>query len=267
MARLVWDQVGDRIYENGISQGVLYGTDNKGIPWNGLVSVEESNSDNVEPLYFDGLRYADVVTIGDFEGKIKAITYPDEFLTFEGIQSWKPGFYLADQRKSRFGLSYRTEISNDQSTQIGYKIHLLYNLIAVPSNKVYETLSLNSEPTDFEWDISAIPELVDRFRPTAHIVIDSRNIDPLLLLDIENFLYGTETDEAYLPDMSALVTFVQKWGRFIVTDNGNGTWTATSPLPGVITMLDEDTFQIDHENAVVLDPDTYELSSSDEQEI
>ena len=267
MTKLVWDQVGERIYEGGVSQGVLYGSDGKGIPCNGLVSVEEINNDDLEPLYFDGLKYADVVTIGDFQGKIKAITYPDEFLAYEGVDDWEPGFFLTDQPKLRFGLSYRTEISNDQTPQLGYKIHLLYNLIAVPSNKVYNTLSLNSEPTDFEWDISAIPAQVDRFRPTAHIVIDSRKIDPFLLLDIENFIYGTTEDDAFLPDLDALVRFVQKWGRFIVTDNGNGTWTATSPLPGVITMLDETTFQIDHENAVVIDPDTYELSSSDEEEI
>lgn len=266
MTRLVWDQAGERFYENGVSQGVFYGSDGIGIPWNGLSSVEEINSDDVEPLYFDGFKYADIVTVGDFQGKIKAFTYPEEFLEYEGTSEWKSGFYLANQTKSRFGLSYKTEINNDQGL-VGYKIHLLYNLLAVPADRSHQTLSLNSEPMDFEWDISAVPEQVDRFRPTANIVIDSRKIDEFLLLDIENFIYGTDATDAFLPDLNALVRFVQKWGRFIVTDNGDGTWTATSPIPGVITMLDATTFQIDHENAVVLDPDTYELSSSDEVEV
>jgi len=262
MTKLVWDQTGTRIYENGVSQGVFYGSDRKGIPWNGLISVEEVNNDSADSLYFDGLKYAEVVTVGDFEGKLTAFTYPDEFLGYEGVDDWKPGFFLTDQPKSRFALSFKTEINSDEGAQIGYKLHILYNLLAIPSNKTYETLSLDSEPMDFQWDITAIPEPLDRFRPTAHVVIDSRKIDPYLLADIENFIYGTELTDPVLPDLSSLVTFVQKWGRFIVTDNGNGTWTATSPLEGVITMLDEFTFQIDTEMAVYLDSESYTLTSS-----
>ena len=266
MTRLVWDQAGDRVYENGVSQGVFYGSDSKGIPWNGLISVDEINNSSVDPLYFDGFKYADLVTIGDFEGRIRAYTYPDEFLDYEGIDDWKPGFYLADQTKDRFGLSYRTEISSDQGSQIGYKIHLLYNLIAVPSDKRYQTLSLDSEPMEFEWDISAIPEQIDRFRPTAHVVIDSRKMDPFLLTDIEAIIYGNEEKEPLLPELNGFITFVQKWGRFIVVDNGDGTWTATSPLEGVITMLDEETFQIDTDTAVYIDSESYTLSSSEADE-
>lgn len=267
MTRLVWDQAGDRVYENGVSQGVFYGADGIGIAWNGLSSVEETNNTNLDPLYFDGLKYADVVTIGDFQGKLKAFTYPDEFLAYEGVGSWRSGFYLADQPNARFGLSYRTEINSDMGSSVGYKLHILYNLLAIPSSKTYESLSLDSDPTDFEWDISAIPEQVDRFRPTAHLIIDSRKVDPLLLLDVENLLYGSAEAGATLPDLNALVRFVQRWGRFIVIDNGDGTWTATTPLPDVITMLDATTFQIDSEQAVVLTPDTYELSSSPEEEV
>jgi hypothetical protein len=263
MTRLVWDQAGERVYENGVSQGVFYNSDSVGIPWNGLVSVERINNDSVDPLYFDGQKYADVVTIGDFEGRLKAFTYPDEFLEYEGIAAWRDGFYLADQTKSRFGLSFKTEINNDQGPQVGYRLHLLYNLIAIPSNTVYETLSLDSEPIDFEWDISAIPEDVDRFRPTAYVIIDSRKIDPFLLQDIENIIYGTDEADPLLPDLNGLITFVQKWGRFVVVDNGDGTWTASSPLEGVITMLDETTFQIDTETAVFIDSESYTLESSD----
>lgn len=266
MTRLAWDQAGDRVYENGVSQGVFYGADSKGIPWNGLSSVEENNNTSLDPLYFDGFKYADVVTVGDFEGKLKAYTYPDEFLAYEGVGSWRDGFYLADQPNARFGLSYRTEINSDKGQSIGYKIHLLYNLLAIPSSKVYETLSLDSEPTDFEWDISAIPEEVDKFRPTAHVIIDSRKIDPVLLSDVENIIYGTEDADALLPDLNGLVAFVQKWGRFIVTDLGDGSYTISSPIEGVITMVDEDTFEVDSEQIVMLDSVTFEASSSDVDE-
>ena len=145
---------------------------------------------------------------------------------------------------------------------VGYKIHLLYNLLAVPSPKSYKTLSLDADPIEFEWDVTAIPELVDKFRPTAHVIIDSRYVDPLLLLDIENLIYGTEDTDPILPQLNGLVSFVQKWGRFVVTDNGDGTWTATTPLDGIITMLDEETFQIDYETVEILDATTYKVSSS-----
>jgi hypothetical protein len=263
MTRLVWDQTGVRFYENGVSRGVFYGSDSKGIPWNGLSSIEETNDDSLEPLYFDGYKYGELVTLGDFKGKLTAFTYPDEFLLYEGMDVRKGGFYLANQPKSRFGLSYRTEINSDVEVGSGYKIHLLYNLIAIPSDKTYETLSLDTDPVDFAWEISGIPEHIDKFRPTSHVVIDSRKMDPLMLLDLENLIYGTDETDPLLPDLNGLVTFVQKWGRFIITDNGDGTWTATSPLAGVIEMIDETTFSITADEAVFLDAESYTLTSSE----
>lgn len=262
MTKLDWDQAGVRLYETGVSHGVFYGSDSKGISWNGLVSVDDNDDTSVEPLHFDGVKYAELATAGDFKGKIRAFTYPDEFMEYEGVVSWKPGFYLTNQDKSRFGLSFRTEIGHDQDPNAGYKIHLLYNLLAIPSTKQYKTLSLDSDPSEFEWDITAIPEQIDRFRPTSHVIIDSRKVDPLLLLDIENLIYGTDTTDPLLPELNGFISFVQKWGRFVVTDNGDGTWTATTPLDGIITMLDEETFQIDYETVEILDATTYKLSSS-----
>jgi hypothetical protein len=266
MTKLAWDQAGERFYENGVSQGVFYGADSMGVPWNGLTSVESDAVDSADPLYFDGFKYSDLITLGDFEGKLKAFTYPDEFLAYEGIWEAKPGFNLAHQTKTRFGLSYRTEIHNDHGSSVGYKLHLLYNLLAIPATKAYETLSLDDEPFEFEWDLSAIPEEVDNFRPTAYVVIDSRKIDPFLLLDIEDLLYGSDETDAKLPDLNGLVTFVQKWGRLIITDNGDGTWTATSPLEGVIEMVSATEFEITSDTAEYIDSptnETYEISSSE----
>jgi hypothetical protein len=266
MTTITWDGIGTRFYEAGVSKGVFYGVDSRGIPWNGLTSVESSSVDTVDPLYFDGLRYADLVTLGDFEGVLKAFTYPDEFAEYEGSWQAEGGFYMTGQPKTRFGLSYRTEISNDLGESIGYKIHLLYNLLAIPANKTYETLSLDTDPVDLEWDITAIPEEVDGFRPTAYVVIDSRKIDPFLLTDIEDIIYGTAETDPKLPDLNSLVSFVQKWGRLIITDLGDGRWQADSPIDGVITMLDATTFQIVSDTAIIIDPDTYTISSSEGNE-
>lgn len=267
MTAITWDAIGERYYENGVSRGVLYGSDGLGIPWNGLTSVEESSVDKTEPLYIDGLKYGDLVTLGDFEGKINAFTYPDEFLLYEGVAEVLEGFSLTRQPKTRFGLSWRTEVNNDLGQSVGYKIHILYNLLAIPAEKTYETLSLDNEPLEFEWRISAIPEVIDNFRPTAYMVIDSRKVDPFLLLDIEEILYGNEEVEPSLPPLNGLISFIQNWGRFIIIDNGDGTWTAVTPLDGIIEMLDPETFEITIDTAVYLDPDTYEISSEEPEEI
>ena len=48
MSRLVWDKTGDRLYETGVKQCVLYpqvaGAYPKGVAWNGITSVTESPS-------------------------------------------------------------------------------------------------------------------------------------------------------------------------------------------------------------------------------
>lgn len=267
MTAISWGQVGERFYENGVSQGVFYGEDGVGVPWNGLTAVEESRVDTADPLYFDGFKYGDLVTLGDFEGTLTAFTYPEEFLEYEGILEADRGVYLTSQAKARFGLSWRTEIHNDLSQSVGYKLHILYNLLAIPAQKSYETMSLDNEPIDFEWDITAVPEEVDNFRPTAYLVIDSRRTDPLMLADIERIIYGSEDADPTLPDMNGFISFVMKWARFLITDNGDGTWTATTALPDVITILDPESFQIDTDTAAYLDADTYTISSSAEEEI
>lgn len=266
MAKIAWDQSGERYYENGVSQGVFYGADSKGVAWNGLISVESASVDEVDPLYLDGVKYTDIVTLGDYEGTITAFTYPDEFLPYEGIWTSQDGVFLAHQPKSRFGLSYRTEVSNDLGQSIGYKIHLLYNLLAVPADKKYETLSLDTEPGEFEWDVTAIPEDVDKFRPTAYVIIDSRKIDPFLMADIEDIIYGNTEDQARLPDLNSLVTFVMRWNRLIIVDNGDGTWTATSAVPGIIEMVSATEFEITSDSAVYLDAETYTITSTEKNE-
>lgn len=267
MTALTWDDVGERFYENGVSKGVLYLEDGSGVSWSGLISVEEKNTDSLDPLYYDGFKYGDLVTLGDFEGTLKAFTYPSEFLPYMGILESDPGFYMTGQAKTRFGLSWRTEINSDLGPAVGYKIHLLWNTLAIPADKEYQTLSLDNEPLELEWDLSCIPESVDNFRPTAYAVIDSRRINPLILADLEAMLYGDETHSPELPSLNSLLSFVSRWARLIITDFGDGTWSAESSIEGVITMIDAESFEIDAEEAVMLDPDTYEISSSEEGEL
>lgn len=260
MTALVWDQVGTRFYETGVDRGVLYLPEGNGIPWSGLISVNEQAAGNEgSPIYFDGVKIANILAYGDFAASLRAYTYPDEFLEFEGILEVGNGLFVANQKQRRFGLSYRTKIGNDvDGSDLGYKIHVLYNLLATPSQKNYQTVPINNA-IEFEWNITSIPGEVPGFLPTAHLIFDTRSMGPLLIADIESTLYGDELDNAFLPPISTLVSFIGEWVIIRITDNFDGTWTATGP-DNLITMLDATTFQIIQANAVYSDPDTYAIS-------
>lgn len=267
MTVITWDQTGERTYEAGLDRAVLYFPEGGGVPWNGLISVNERNTTEVNAVYFDGVKFNDVVTPGDYSATLKAYTFPDEFLEFEGIMEEQSGLFMTDQMPKLFHLSYRTMVGDDvRGGAAGYKIHLLWNLIAVPSSKSYTTLSLDTEPAEFEWDLTSIPEEVEKYRPTSHVVLDSRRMDPMLLADIETILYGSEARDPILPSLKGFTSFVRKWDRIVITNNGDGTWSATSEVEGVITIDPDGYFEIVGANAVYLDEDTYEISSTEKNE-
>jgi hypothetical protein len=261
MTTLVWDDIGTHVYEAGVDRGVLYLTNGIGVAWNGLTSITEKMSNDDEPIYFDGVKYANHIALGEFSASLKAYTYPDEFLEFEGILYSNNGLYIGNQPSKRFGLSYRTKIGNDtEGIDAGYKLHVLYNLTAIPSDRDYTTLSAAPEAIEFQWDISAIPEDVPGFRPTAHLILDSRLMSPALLSDIEDTLYGDGITDATLPPISTLVSFIGQWVIMRITDNLDGTWTADDGDGGFITMLSGTEFQIVQANAVYLNATTYNIS-------
>lgn len=267
MSVLQWDQVGDRLYEGGCDRGVLYLPDGSGVPWNGLTSVDEANNNTVTPVYFDGIKFNDIVTIGEFVGTMRAFTYPDEFYPFDGMHQDQLGVFLTHQVPQRFGLAYRTLIGNDvEGFDHGYKIHLVYNLTANPATISRKSLSLEVEPEEFEWSISAIPETVAGHRPTSHLIFDSRHMDSWLLADLEEILYGSDTTDPTLPSLQAMITFIRKWDRLIIADNGDGTWSAITQDESQFTDISPTQFEFDAENATYLDADTYEVSSSDKND-
>lgn len=260
MTTLQWDQVGERTFETGVDRGVLYLPNVPGVAWNGLSSFSEKSSGN-EPngLYFDGVKYADTTNSQEFAGTLKAFTYPDEFLECEGIYEDVDGFFVTGQQPSRFGLSYRTLTGDDEDGVSGYKIHILYNLLAIPAGKAYQSASPSFEPVVFEWSLTAIPEAIAGFRPTAHFILDSRTMSPELLQDLENSLYGDGISEPNLPSASTLVSFISDWVLIRITDHGDGTWTAEGG-DNLVYLTDATSFAINQANARYLDGDTYVIS-------
>lgn len=267
MTTIQWHQPGDRVYEAGLDRGVLYVHGQTGVAWNGLTSLDENDIKTVEPIHYDGVKFNDIVTLGEFSGVIRAITYPDDFLLCEGTLEDQTGIFVTSQPIKRFNLCYRTKIGEGENgVDSGYKIHILYNLTAVPSQKTRQTLGMDIAPMEFEWSLTSIPEDIEGYRPTAHLIIDSRGMDQWLLQDIEDVLYGTVDREPIIPSLKALTTFIRKWNRQIIIDNGDGTWSIIVQDPSVITMISPTEFSIEADNVTYLNPTTYEVSSSEKNE-
>lgn len=265
MGTLVWDKPEDRTFESGLDRGVLYLPDGSAVAWNGLSSVIEKFDKSTIPVYFDGMKIRDFVVLGDFSATMKAVTYPDEFVELEGLGELRRGMFVGDQEPQVFGLCYRTKTGNAVSGEdAGYKIHVLFNVTAIPSDKTYASISNDPSLVEFEWTLTAVPEEVPGFRPTAHFILDSRKFDPYLLMDLEDMLYGSSSADAVLLPMSELVAFISEWYRVKIFDNGDGTWTAVSERPEFINFTDPDEvlFQIIAVNAVYLDDVTYQISDT-----
>lgn len=208
MSRLVWDATGEHFYETGVRMGVLYpqaagGTYPKGVAWNGLTAVTESPSGaDASPLYADDIKYLELRAAEEFGGTIEAYTYPDEWGPCDGSAQVTTGVTIGQQPRTPFGLCYRTVLGNDtERDDHGYKLHLIYNATASPSERAYQTINDSPEAITFSWEFTTTPVNVTDHKPTACLTIDSTKVDSTKLGLVEDALYGPETGEgvAHLP--------------------------------------------------------------------
>lgn len=212
MAKLVWDQTGEHYFETGVDHGVLFsqksdGTYDVGVAWNGLVSVEESPS-GAEPtaIYADNIKYLNIYSAEEYGATITAYTYPDEWEKHDGLSSIGKGAVIGQQARRAFAFVYRTRIGNEVvGDSLGYKIHIVYNATASPSGRTNQTVNDTPEPNEMAWEISTVPLSVgatapdgSEYRPTSTLVLDSREVDPDKLKEIEETLFGNDTDEPTL---------------------------------------------------------------------
>lgn len=206
MSKLVWDQTGERFYETGVKQGVLYplgigGTYPLGVAWNGLTAVTEKPS-GAEPtaIYADDIKYLNLLSAEEFGATIEAYTYPDEFAQCDGSEEIATGVMIGQQSRKVFGLSYKTILGNDvDSNDYGYKLHIIYGALAAPSEKGYATINDSPEAITFSWEVTTTPVSVTGFKPTASITIDSTKVEASNLAALEAILYGGTETEARLP--------------------------------------------------------------------
>lgn len=198
MPKLVWDKTGERLYETGVKQCVLYlptnGVYNKGVAWNGITAVNENPSGaEATALYADDSKYLNLYSVEEFGATVEAYTYPDEFAECDGSAEIAKGVMVGQQTRKTFGLCYRTTIGNDvDGNDHGYKLHIIYGAMASPSEKAYSTINDSPEAMTFSWELTTTPVTVSGKKPTASIVIDSTKCDPQKLAALEAILYGKD---------------------------------------------------------------------------
>ena len=221
MAKIEWDKTGERFYETGVKNGVLYvqedGLYQKGVAWNGLTAVTESPSGaEATPLYADDIKYLNLLSTEEFGATIEAYTYPDEFAACDGSAALADGVMIGQQARKTFGLCYRTTIGNDTNgNDYGYKLHIIYGALAAPSEKAYATINDSPEAITFSWEVTTTPVNVTGAKPTASITIDSTKADSTKLAALEDILYGKNGEpgnEPRLPLPDEIKTLMTKAG-------------------------------------------------------
>lgn len=197
MSRIVWDQVGERLYETGTRMGVLYLQDENGkytdgVGWNGLTGVTESPSgaENTA-LYANDSKYLNLRSKEEFGGTIEAYTYPKEFKKCDGFAQIAEGVSFGQQPRATFAMCYRTILGNDVKNEAyGYKLHIFYGATVSPSERGYTSTNDSPNAITFSWPFTTTPVDVPGGQPSSFIEIDSTTIDAEKLAQLEDILYG-----------------------------------------------------------------------------
>ena len=253
MTKVVWDDAGNKKFETGVDCGVIYPLNpstnlyDTGFAWNGLTTVKEQPGGAApNPYYADNIKYVNLLSAETYSGTIEAWTYPDEFGLCDGTVQPSAGVNVGQQSRQVFGLSYRSKIGNDNTPDLGFKLHLIYGAQAAPSEKDYATINASPAPVQFSWAFDTIPVPMSGLLPVSTIEIDSTKVDPTALANLMDFLYGTggSTPSLPLPDavaalFSGTVTMIT-----LTAPTFDGDHTITIPTETGVTYYVDDVLHV-----------------------
>lgn len=268
MSELVWGLPEGQVFESGVDRGVFFPRGADGVAWNGLVSVQDNpTGGELQERFMDGRKYTVQKNRESFAATITAFMYPFAAETALGRVAWSsrsPGLYAAQQTMREFDFSYRTLIGTGADQDAGYKIHLVYNALASPSEVAYSTVGDAIDLVDFGWQLTTRPEVMeDNFGNevySAHLVIDTRYTYAWAIEALEAILYGSASTTARMPTATEVFKLYEDASILRITDHGDGSWTADGP-DDIIKMLDATSFEITWPSAVYIDSESYQISS------
>lgn len=262
MTQLAWHPVGGHLFETGIDRGVLY-IDGAGVAWSGLVSVEQNPSGGeAKAHYLDGVKYLNLPAKEEFGATITAVYSPPQFDECDGLGTLRPGLFAGQQPRKSFGFSYRSGIGNDvDGVNHGYKIHIIYNALAAPSQKNYNTMSDEPEVQLMSWALTTKPRIVPGMVNSSYLVVDTTQASAFGVSELESILYGTELSAPRLPDPDEIVSIFTDSSTFLVTDLGGDEFEISGSDLAVFEMS-PGVFQITADTVVPVDADRAEISSA-----
>lgn len=244
MPKLIWDQASERIYETGVSNGVLYPQDDNGLypvgyAWNGLTGYTESPSGADETaLYADNMKYLSIRAAEDIGATIECYNVPDAFLDIDGTRELITGVRVFQQVRKNFGFVCKTILGNDvKDNDYSYKIHILYNGSVSPTERGYASVNESPDAMTFSYEVATTPiEMPNGLKASALIVIDASKFTTTEQLNnlkaLEDVLFGADNTYAETTDTTPQA------GVTYYTRSGSG--TAQSPY--VYTEFEGSTF-------------------------
>ena len=216
MAKLIFDEVGKRFYETGVSKGVLFVQDDtgaypKGVAWNGITAANESPTGaEANDQYADNMKYLSLTGAENFEGTIEAFSSPAEFDVCDGMAEIAKGVNAQQQNRKAFGFAFQSIIGNDtKQSDYGTKLHLWYGCKAAPTERANSTVNDSPEPANPSWSITSTPVDVPGYRPTSVLTIDSTKADPAKWKAIIDAIYGTDATAPYLPTPQQVIQLMK----------------------------------------------------------
>lgn len=216
MAKLVFDELGKRFYETGVSNAVLYpqaddGSYPKGVAWNGITAANESPSGaESNDQYADNIVYLSLTGAEKFEGTIEAFSSPAEFDECDGMKEISRGLTVSQQTRKPFGFAYKSILGNDiKGNDYGYKLHIWYGCKAAPSERSHSTVNDSPEPQNPSWTVSSTPIAVPGAKPSSVLTFNSTTTPAEKLKKIEDILYGTNEADARLPLPSEIIELLK----------------------------------------------------------
>lgn len=205
MSKLVWDEVGKRLFEAGVEDvaifpmtGNSYGT---GVAWTGITAFNvQPQGGEANKYYADDIHYITVYSAETAEFTIEAYTYPDEFKACNGEASLTKGVVIGQQTRKAFGAAFVNLVGNDTELQdYGKKLTLVYGCRVSPSEKGHSTINENLEPSTMSWSGTTTPIKVEGHKATATCEVDSTIVGDAAFKAVYDYVYGSETAEPTFP--------------------------------------------------------------------
>lgn len=225
----------------GVSQFIFQARGGKAEVWNGVTRVNDNvDTEGFSTIYIDGEGRHFSTNQTDYNVDLQAYSYPPQL------------------EEGQFDLAYTLSSAQDETS---FEIHILYNCLGALKGTDWTTKVNSSVPVLFEINITTLPAKTNAtgLAPGSHVIIKLDSLSSEIKDDLLNLLHGGD-DDARIPPLDELIEFLESRASLRIIDHGDGTWTAIGS-DDIVRMISATEFEINWPSAVVINPDSYIVSS------